>query len=105
MNNMESLQTSIQRLMKQNKDFKKRHEAMRIEILEHPLIVQFLNEHPQIPEKTIEKRLNRLYEYMTQSINCANCSDLHSCINLVQGYTPKLLYVNEDIHLTYDKCS
>lgn len=102
---MESLQTSLQRLMKHNKGFKKRHEAMKKEILQHPPIVQFLQQHPDISERTIEKRLNRLYEYMTQSHNCAQCTDLHSCKNLVQGLTPNLQYVNGDIHLTYEKCS
>lgn len=101
---MESLQTSLQRLMKHNKDFKERHEAMKKEILQYPPIVNFLNKHSDISEETIEKRLNRLYEFMTQSNNCAQCTSLHSCVNLVQGLTPRLQYVNGDIQLSYEKC-
>src|SRR5699024_9521411 len=94
----------LQNLKKQNKRFNERHEAMRREILHHPEIGQFLNKHPEINRQTVEKRLNRLYEYMTQSNNCAQCNDLQSCHNLVQGLTPKLQHVNGDIQLTYEKC-
>src|SRR5690625_2288610 len=102
---MKPLQTSLQRLMKDDKNFKHRHETMKMQILQHPPIVAFLQENQQITEATIEKRLNRLYEYMTQSINCDRCKDYHSCKNIVQGYTPKLQYINDDIHLSYEKCS
>lgn len=105
MNKMKSLQTTMEMLKQQHKGFKERHDAMKTEILQHPEIIQFLQEHPEINKRTIEKRLNRLYEYITQSNNCAQCSKLHSCINLVQGLTPKLQYVNDDIQLTYEKCS
>lgn len=102
---MKSLQSTLERLMKRDKNFKERHEAMKEEILQYPLIVEFLQAHPEIDEITLEKRLNRLYEYMTQSKNCQQCTSLHSCMNLVSGLTPKLQYVNDDIHLTYEKCS
>lgn len=102
---MKSLQTTLQQLKKQNKRFKQRHEAMRQEILQHPEIENFLKQHPEITEQTIEKRLNRLYEYTSQSHNCSQCNDLQSCNNLVQGLTPKLQHVNGDIQLTYEKCA
>lgn len=104
MKTMKSLQMTLQNLKKQNKRFKERHEAMRKEILNHPEIVQFLRQHPEINEQTVEKRLNRLYEYMSQSNNCAQCESLQSCTNLVQGLTPRLQEVNGDIQLTYEKC-
>lgn len=101
---MKPLQTSLQKLMKEDKQFKHRHEMMKRQILTHPTIVNFLEQHPGISDATIEKRLNRLYEYMSQSINCNHCKDYHSCKNIVQGYTPKLQYINGDIHLSYEKC-
>lgn len=105
MNVMKSLQSTLEQLIKQNKNFKARHDALRQEVLAYPPIEQFLEAHPELTEKTIEKRLNRLYEYKTQSKNCDECASLQTCKNLVQGLTPKLQVVNDDIHLTYEKCS
>lgn len=104
MDRMKPIQASLQRLMKENKHFKERHETMKREVFEDDRVKEFLNKHPQISETTIEKRLNRLYEFITQSIQCDKCENYHSCSNLLQGYTPKLEYVNEDIHISYEKC-
>ncbi len=102
---MKSIQTTLDQLLKQNKDFKARHDALRQEVLSDPSIEQFLQEHPELTERTIEKRLNRLYEYKTQSKNCEQCPSLQECRNLVKGLTPKLQVVNNDIHLIYEKCA
>lgn len=102
---MKSIQTTLDQLLKQNKDFKARHDALRQEVLSDPSIEKFLQEHPELTERTIEKRLNRLYEYKTQSKNCEQCPSLQECRNLVKGLTPKLQVVNNDIHLIYEKCA
>lgn len=101
---MKPIQTSLQRWIQDNETFQQRHETMKREILTHPQIVEFLNEHPQITEKEIDKRLNKLYEYMTQSIRCDKCQNYESCKNMLQGYSPILQYVNNEIHLAYEKC-
>jgi len=99
-----TLASSVEKLMNEREDFKTRHEEKKREILEHPAIVSFLDKHPEITEATIEKRLNRLYEFMSQSHQCERCNNLQSCPNLVQGRTPVLQSVNDDIHLSYVKC-
>lgn len=104
MMNMKPIQTSLQRWINDNDAFKQRHAAMKKEILSHPEIVAFLNEHPQITDVEIEKRLNKLYEYITQSVQCDRCKNYQSCKNILQGYSPILQYVNDEIHLAYEKC-
>lgn len=101
---MKPIQTSLQQWINNNDAFKQRHDAMKKEILNHPAIIAFLNEHPQITNIEIDKRLNRLYEYITQSIQCDRCESYQSCKNMLQGYSPILQYSNDEIHLTYEKC-
>lgn len=101
---MEPIQSSLRRWIDNNHTFKQRHEAMRQDILAHPHIKQFLEQHPEITNQEIEKRLNKLYEYTTQSIRCHTCKNYESCHNIVQGYFPTLSYVNDEIHISYEKC-
>lgn len=101
---MKPIQSSLRRWMNTNENFKQRHEAMKNEILHHPDIIDFLKRHPQISEKEIDKRLNKLYEYTTQSIDCDRCRNYESCKNLVKGYSPNLTFVNGEIHISYEKC-
>lgn len=104
MMNMKPIQSSLKRWIEQNDSFKERYEAMKQETLAHPHIQQFLKQHPEITEVEIDKRLNKLYEYTTQSIRCDRCANFESCHNIVQGYSPTLSYVNNEIHVAYEKC-
>lgn len=104
MKEMKPIQTSLQRWINDNDGFKQRHQAMKKEIVHHPKIVSFLTEHPQITEIEIDRRLNKLYEYMTQSNQCDQCQSYDTCKNMLKGYSPILQYVNNEIHLSYEKC-
>lgn len=104
MSKMKPIQTSLQKWINNNESFKQRHEAMKREILQHPKIVHFLEKHPEITDKDIDKRLNKLYEYATQSVQCDRCSSFDSCKNIVKGYSPILQYINGEIHISYEKC-
>lgn len=101
---MKPIQSSLNKWMEQNDAFKRRHEAMKQDILSNPRIQHFLEHHPEITDAHIEKRLNKLYEYTTQSIRCEQCTNYESCQNIVQGYYPVLSFVNNDIHVAYEKC-
>lgn len=101
---MEPIQSSLKRWIDENDTFKQRHETMRQDILAHPHIKLFLEQHPEITDGEIEKRLNKLYEYTTQSIRCHQCENYQTCNNIVQGFFPTLSYVNNEIHLSYEKC-
>lgn len=102
---MKPIQRSLHKWIEDNESFKARHEQMKREVLAHPHIAKFLSAHPEIQEQTIEKRLNRLYEYTMQSINCSRCENYESCINVLKGHTPELQYVNGDIRIVYKKCT
>jgi primosomal protein DnaI len=105
MRSMRPIQTSLRRWMTENGDFKIRHEALKQEILQHPSIVKFLVAHPEISEMEIDKRLNRLYEYINQSIQCDKCKGYPHCRNMVKGYSPILQVLQGEIHLAYEKCT
>lgn len=101
---MKPIQTSLKRWINDNDSFKQRHEAMKREILSHPDIANFLESHPEITDKEIDKRLNKLYEYTTQSVHCSTCKNYEQCTNLVKGYSPNLEFLNGEIHISYEKC-
>jgi len=91
--------------MDENKDFQQRYSVMKAEILQDPMIKQFLNNHPDITDEAINKRLNKLYEYVTQSKQCEQCNSFHHCKNILKGYSPLLQWSNGEIHITYEKCN
>jgi len=102
---MKPIQSSLKKWMENNNTFRQRHEAMKQDILKHPEIKRFLEKHPEITDEQIEKRLNKLYEYATQSIRCDKCTSYETCQNMIQGYYPTLSYVNNEIHIAYEKCA
>ncbi|MEI3606021.1 primosomal protein DnaI [Pseudogracilibacillus sp. SE30717A] len=101
---MKPIQTSLKRWINDNESFKQRHEAMKREILSHPNIVNFLEENSGITDNEIDKRLNKLYEYISQSIHCSTCKNYETCTNIVKGYSPNLEFLNGEIHISYEKC-
>lgn len=101
---MRPIQSSLKKWMEENGDFKQRHQKMKQDILAHPDIAAFLQQHPEITDAHIDRRLNRLYEYTTQSIQCADCRNYPACKNLVKGYSPILSFMQDEIHISYEKC-
>lgn len=101
---MKPIQTSLKRWIEENRDFKQRHQQMKADILNHPDVRVFLQEHPEITAEEIDKRLNRLYEYTSQSIQCTDCRNYGACKNMVKGYSPLLSVVQDEIHISYEKC-
>lgn len=101
---MKPIQSSLKSWIEQNDTFKERLAAIKKETLAHPRIKRFLQQHPDITNDQIERQLNKLYEYTTQSIRCEHCQNYESCQNIIQGYYPILSYVNNEIHVAYEKC-
>src|SRR5699024_9828241 len=101
---MKPVQSSLKQWMKTNKNFKERYEKIKEEVFSDDFIQQFLQNNPSLSEDMIDKHLVTLYEYKTQSKQCSNCRSFHSCKNILQGYTPILEAVNNEIHLSYEKC-
>lgn len=102
---MKSIQSTLAKWINSSEDFQKQYEKLTKTVLENPKIQKFLQKHPNISQKIIERNLSKLYEYQTQSIQCDKCSSFDQCINIVQGYSPVLSYENDDIHLAYEKCN
>jgi len=101
---MKPIQTSLNKWMNENEDFKSRHLKLKRDVLSHPKIKQFLKAHPEITDEEIDKRLNKLYEYTTQSIQCDQCDSFNNCKNILKGYSPILRFENDEIHVAYEKC-
>jgi primosomal protein DnaI len=65
----------------------------------------FLNEHSSsITPDIIDKNLMKLYEFSTQSKECKKCPGLSECINMMQGYHPKLVFNSRSIDIHYEEC-
>lgn len=46
----------------------------------HPRVKEFIDEHRgEVTTSMIERSLVKLYEYIGQSVGCADCPDLGSC--------------------------
>lgn len=101
---MKPIQETLTKWLNDNETFKERHAAMKQEILTEPTIVAFLNAHPEITDDHVERRLNKLYEYVSQSIQCNKCANLENCCNILAGHSPVLVFLNGEIQVTYEKC-
>jgi len=101
---MEPIQNAFSSLMK-NKQFQDTFQKMRIEVRNHSKVQAFLRENKQeITEDMIDLSLNKLYEYIGQSVNCEDCPSIDRCKNMVQGYHPHLTIQGKRIDLQYERC-
>src|SRR5699024_12515619 len=78
-------------------------KLIRVVVIHHEMS-KFLEKHPEITDEVIYKRINILYEFTTQSVQCSNCSSFENCINILQVYSPILRFENGEIHVAYEKC-
>lgn len=101
---MKPIQETLNKWINENKDFKQRHEMLRQEVLKHPAIRSFLKAYPEITDAHIDRRLNKLHEYVNQSIQCDKCESVAMCQNVLQGYSPILDFRDNDIFISYEKC-
>lgn len=102
---MKPVQESLRKWMRENKDFQGKYTKIKKEVLNNKQIQLFLSEHPQLTSIDIEKNINKLYEFTTQSYQCSDCEKFGTCKNIIQGYSPNLYVHQNEIHLSYEKCS
>jgi primosomal protein DnaI len=101
---MEKINRTLKRIAS-SENFQKRYEKMRQETLSHPAVKSFILEHrDELTKDSIEKGLNKLYEYINQSKECNKCESLDGCINMMKGYHPELVLVRNTIDLRYERC-
>ena len=85
--------------------FSERYSKMRKEVLEHPGVQKFLENHAdEINASTIDRGLGKLYEYIDQSHDCNKCPSLDACINHLKGFEPNLVLERGTIGISYTKC-
>lgn len=101
---MQRISDALKRLSN-NTQFDQRYEHLKNEILNDEQIRFFLNENSsRVTKEMIEKSLMKLYEFSSQSKNCGKCPSLDGCINMMQGYHPKLVINGNTIDLNYEVC-
>ncbi|MFB6467733.1 primosomal protein DnaI [Cytobacillus sp. Hz8] len=101
---MERISDTISRLSN-HQDFQKRHERLRSQILSDPYVKNFIQEHrDELNQAIIDRGLNKLYEFISQSKECHDCPSLQQCKNMLQGYSPVLVIRNQMIDIQYEKC-
>jgi len=101
---MRPIQSTLKKWLNENENFQQRYETMKKEILADKSVDNFLSNYPEITDEAIDKRLNKLYEYVSQSKQCDKCNCVDDCINVVKGYSPILQWVDGEIHIAYEKC-
>ncbi|RFU65961.1 primosomal protein DnaI [Peribacillus glennii] len=88
-----------------NVEFNQKYEYIKNEVLNDEQIRLFLNENSsRVSKEKVEKSLMKLYEFSSQSKNCDKCPSLGGCVNMMQGYHPKLVINGNGIDLSYEIC-
>lgn len=101
---MENIRETLNRLSNRD-DFQKRFTQIRQEIMSHSDVRAFLTEHQdEISGPMIDRSLGKLYEFVSQSRGCKDCPSLEQCKNIIPGYEPELVLVNNGIDVHYVPC-
>ncbi|MEC5270820.1 primosomal protein DnaI [Caldifermentibacillus hisashii] len=101
---MENIRETLNRISNRD-DFQKRFTMIRQEIMSHPDVRAFLLEHQdEISGPMIDRSLGKLYEFVSQSRGCKECPSLEQCKNIIPGYEPELVLVNNGIDVHYMPC-
>ncbi|QTN00038.1 primosomal protein DnaI [Sediminibacillus dalangtanensis] len=101
---MEPIQASLKKWMKDNKNFQENFSHLRSAIVNDSQVKQLLLNNPQLDSKDIDRNLMKLYEFISQSKNCADCPVREECKNILPGYTPYLQVDGKTVRLSYEKC-
>lgn len=99
---MESFQQALKAVTQSGLKQSVRQPDEHVEqLLAHPKLRRFREEHPDVVRSAYTRSLNRLDQYVREWEHCDQCPGLEKCPNLVQGYQPHLVpyagYI--DLHL------
>ncbi|WP_431804619.1 primosomal protein DnaI [Halobacillus andaensis] len=101
---MEPIQRSLQRWMKDHKQFQQRFNQMKQDVLRDEEVKNLIASHPSLTEEAVDRQLIKFYEYQSQSKNCEKCPSRDECINILEGYTPEASVTGSELKLIYNKC-
>src|SRR5690625_780130 len=102
---MKPIDASLKKWLAANKNFQEDYAKLKADILNDPQIRSFLVKHNFLSDEIIERNLNTLHEYKSQSKHCSDCPSLAACKNILKGYYPVLQADEHRIHLSYVKCN
>ena len=101
---MRNIQDSLNKLGNRE-GFQKRWDEMRNLVLSNPEVRAFIREHEdELTNDMVEKSMNKLYEYATQTKTCDECPSLESCRNIIGGHVPRLFIQGKRIDVSYEPC-
>ncbi|MBA5711815.1 primosomal protein DnaI [Bacillus velezensis] len=101
---MEPISRSLEGVTKRP-DFQKRLERMQQQVMADEDVQAFLKEQKDvINQSMIDRGLNKLYEFVQQSKQCAFCSKDSRTNSLLEGYHPKLVINGRSIDIEYYEC-
>ncbi|MEK3789067.1 MULTISPECIES: primosomal protein DnaI [Paenibacillus] len=86
---MESLGDLLQNM--QNPSFRQRSRNITEQVMNHPLVQEFRAAHPELDDELLRLNMSRLYQYMRDRSNCAQCPGLEHCPNDFQGHYCNLM--------------
>lgn len=73
-----------------NPALRQRSRDLEQGLLNHPLVQQLREEHPELEESRLRLHLSRLYQYVEDNRHCTNCPGLAQCPNDFPGHYSKL---------------
>ena len=100
-NAMEPIKKALERMQIPN--FSERYENARQEILGHPDIQNFIQQH-QLEASEVEKALPKFLEYVEQAAVCCHQGSVKACTNTVPGCVPVLIKDAYAINVKYVAC-
>lgn len=101
---MEQINKTLSKLSNSS-SFRQNYEDLKSEVMSNPDIRAFIEANKDdITTSIIEKNMMKLYEYTTQTQNCADCPNLDGCVNMMQGYEPILVLNKTMVELRYRPC-
>ncbi|GGF06372.1 primosomal protein DnaI [Halobacillus andaensis] len=101
---MEPIQKSLQKWMKDHKQFQQRFNQMKQQVLQDREVKELIASNPALTEEAVDRQLIKFYEFQSQSKNCEKCPSREKCINILEGYTPEPTVVGSELKLMYNKC-
>lgn len=85
--------------------FNERYNKIKRDILQHPKIQAFIEvNNKQLTNEMVDTGMTTLFEFINQSTTCCGRSTTNECINVLNGFIPKLSIYNGNIEITYEKC-
>ena len=99
---MKPLQDALKQVSKDT-NFLQTYQEITDRVLSEAVIVDFIQKNT-LSEASVQRNIGVFYEYLSQLSNCSTCQGLAACENVVSGYIPKLVYMENNVRLMYEIC-